>query len=255
MLHRYVFHFSTCLPYDAIFAQCETLSYYLLIRTQRTKSGDSTYETPDSLRPMPYPDRDPNALPYSLYSGLMGLLCTSGANLSPGSHHYWFPEVTVLRISNSNQELLEWMGKLFGQYITWTSAGLMQTANSFRLISMSSEYLYILRQHWGHSDLTHFLPDHFEYYFSEFTMAFWVMRNGKWRSGVFQISVSRLNAEEVGRLISVLQTKLGVFSDTDKTGKVLYIRNTDVLFPLIRPHMHVSQLHRLVYKTKTKKSK
>jgi hypothetical protein len=76
------------------------------------------------------------------------------------------------------------------------------------------------------------------------------MRNGKFRYGVFQISVSRLNEAEINRLISILLSKLGVISDKDKVGNVLYIRNTEVLFPLIRPYMHDSQLYRLVKNTK-----
>lgn len=224
----------------------------MLTRTQRTSNyGDRQYQTYDPLQPIPYPGRDPNVLPYELYSGLMGLLCTSGASLSLGAKHYWFPKTTILRLSNSNQEVLVWMGSLFSPYITWTDAGLRQTANSYQLLSIATDYLYILRQHWGHSELTHFLPDHFEYYFSAVTMAFWVMRNGKFRSGVFQISVSRLNTEEIGRVIAVLHSKLCVISDMDKAGNVLYIRNTEVLFPLIRPYMHSSQLYRLLTKKKT----
>lgn len=194
---------------------------------------------------MPDPEKDERALPYHLYSALMGLLCTSGASLSPGSHHYWFPTVTALRLSNSDLDLLKWMVDMLSPFIEWTAAGLVQTANSFRAISKHSDYLYTLRQHWGHSALRHFLPDHFEYYFSAYTIAFWVMRNGKWMSGVFQISVFRLDAEEVTRLITILNSKLGVTAEASKNGNHLYIRNPDVLFPLIRPLMHASQLYRL----------
>jgi len=68
--------------------QFGSLPFLVLNRVQRKKSGDHVYTTEDPLRPMPYPGRDPNALPYELYSALIGFLCTSGANLSPGNKHY-----------------------------------------------------------------------------------------------------------------------------------------------------------------------
>jgi len=64
------------------------MPFFVLTKTQRKHLGDHVMQEQVPLLPMPYPGRDSNALSYNLYSALMALLCTSGASLSPGSHHY-----------------------------------------------------------------------------------------------------------------------------------------------------------------------
>lgn len=84
-----VFHYTGIAVSDlALYAQFTSVPHYLLIKTQRTRAGDRVTTFKDAIQPFPYPRRDANALPYHLYSGLMGLFCTSGANLAPGKHNY-----------------------------------------------------------------------------------------------------------------------------------------------------------------------
>jgi hypothetical protein len=84
-----VFHYTGIALSDlALYAQFTSVPHYLITKTQRTRAGDRDSTFQDPLQPFPYPGRDAQALPYPIYSGLIGLLCTSGANLSPGKNHY-----------------------------------------------------------------------------------------------------------------------------------------------------------------------
>lgn len=71
------------------------------------------------------------------------------------------------------------------------------------------------------------------------------MRNGQYTNNTFTIGISRLNAAEQQRLITVLQSKLGLESYTTKRGKMLSIRDPERVVRNIRPYFHSSQLSRL----------
>ena len=109
----------------------------------------------------------PEVLPRDKYSALMGLLCSSGANLARGPNCWHYPMSTVLKLSSSNLPFLEWMMEQFSPYLTWNpilNASSKGASMSLRSLSHTSYYLYILRMHWYHEGI-HLLPIHFEEYF------------------------------------------------------------------------------------------
>ena len=112
-------------------------------------------------------------------------------------------------------------------------------------ISNDSYYLYILRMHWKHEGIN-LLPTHFEEYFEWSTLAFWAMRNGQYLNNSFVIGVSRLISSEKDRLISILESKLGLVSKLTMAGKRLAISDPILVIDKIRPYFHSSQLSRLV---------
>lgn len=211
-------------------------------------SGNKPRQLVQEVIPMPSHD-EPGVFTRSAYSALMGLLCSSGANIHKGPNSWHYPRCTVIKLSSSNIEFLKWLMRQFSIWLTWNPILNHQGSTSFRSVSRDSFYLYILRMHWYHEGL-HFLPNHFEEYFDWITLAFWAMRSGQYLQDRFYIGVSRLNDAEKLRLINVLSSKLGLDSKLTMNGSRLSIRNSEVVVEHIRPFFHVSQLHRLNRKTR-----
>lgn len=188
------------------------------------------------------------------YEALIGLLCSSGRNLARGPNCWHYPRSTVLELSSSNLDFLQWLVEFFSEVLTWNpirNSSLTGASASITCISNTSRFLYILRMHWYHEGL-HLLPIHFEQYFTWITLAFWAMRNGQYSKNFFVIGVSRLNVEEQLRLIAVLRDKLGLESHITMGGfilKRLAISDPELVISQIRPYFHTSQLHRLVRKS------
>ena len=97
-----------------------------------------------------------------------------------------------------------------------------KSSRSIKYISSPSKLCHILWCHWN-DDNIEFLPIHFEYYFSAYTLAFWSMRNGQWTNKKFIIYVGRLSENDKKRLIDVLQVKLGLESKLIRNNKMLAI--------------------------------
>lgn len=54
------------------------------------------------------PDHNnPRFFSFDTYSALMGLLCSSGANLAKGPNNWHYPRSTILKISSTNLVFLQ----------------------------------------------------------------------------------------------------------------------------------------------------
>jgi len=71
------------------------------------------------------------------------------------------------------------------------------------------------------------------------------MRSGQYLNNAFIIGVSRLDTAEKTRLITVLESKLGLKSYLTMGDNRLAITNPELVVRIIRPHFHESQLSRL----------
>lgn len=206
-------------------------------------SGNRPRTLMDPVIPMPKLGT-PNVFSLTAYEALMGLLCSSGANLARGPNCWHYPRSTILKLSSSDLGFLKWLISQFSDTLGWNpirNSSITGASASITCLSHTSFFLYILRMHWYHEGL-YFLPVHFEQYFSWITLAFWAMRSGQYS---FLIGISRLNTVEQ---LPVLKDKLGLESHITMSGKKLSISDPELVVNKIRPHFHASQLHRLVRK-------
>jgi len=191
-------------------------------------------------------DKEENHLPYSYYSALIGLLASSGARLEHGPNWWWYLDSKVLRFTSTNLEWLEYVTNVFSKYFEFYDTPTIhsKSSGSIKYISSPSKLCHILWCHWN-DDNIEFLPIHFEYYFSAYTLAFWSMRNGQWTNKKFLIYVGRLSENDKKRLIDVLQVKLGLESKLIRNNKMLAITDGKRAVALMYSIFDGTQKHRL----------
>jgi len=76
------------------------------------------------------------------------------------------------------------------------------------------------------------------------------MRNGQYHNNSFVIGISRLDTSDKLRLITVLESQLGLKSKLTMGSKKLAISDPDRVIKHIKPYFHSSQLPRLERKVR-----
>jgi len=185
-------------------------------------------------------------LPFIYYSALMGLLASSGARLEHGPNWWWYLDSKVLRFTSTNLDWLNYVTDIFRKYFEFDTTPTIHSkaSGSFKYVSSSTRLCLILWCHWNDRYIE-FLPLHFEYYFSVYTLAFWAMRNGQWTNKKFIIYVGRLSERDKKRLINIMQAKLGLESKLIRNGKILSITDGQRAVAIMYSIFHGTQKHRL----------
>lgn len=156
----------------------------------------------------------------------------------------WFLDSKTLRFTSTD---VDWhVVGVFREYFEFeaTPTSHSKSSGSMKYVSSASKLCHIIWCHWNEDNIE-FLPLHFEYYFSIYTLAFWAMRNGQWTNKKFIIYVGRLSENDKQRLIDVLKAKLGLESKLIRNGKMLSISDGQRAVGQMYSIFHGTQKHRL----------